>query len=240
MPAPQQSSGSPKGRLKLVLAIVLALAFVIVLIVQFGGSSAAKDPADDDDAKSSAANGRRKKPAAKPEAAEELMIVAQPPADWPEMELAAVLGYDPFAVPDRFTTVATEPTPDQTPNAEEPPQQQERLQRKAEEQLILEDLQKEGVDVILGTAKDGYVAVIGSQTIRVGDEWDGFRVIDVRPDGVVLERLKPKRPEPKPPPKQPELEQSEPGGRPSKGSGVIDALRAALQQSLSQNEASRP
>ncbi|OHB66540.1 MAG: hypothetical protein A2V70_05300 [Planctomycetes bacterium RBG_13_63_9] len=51
----------------------------------------------------------------------------------------------------------------------------------------LDGLRQQGVAVVIGSG-ERYVAVVGSQTVRVGDLLDGFRVIAIAPDGVTVER----------------------------------------------------
>ena len=189
----QQQADKKKKRLKLVLAIVLTVTFVIVLIVQFGGSSAAKDTGGakkSDDAESEAEGARRKTPAGESQDPPEPEVVSRPPVEWPMLKLETVLSYDPFAVPEGFPAVASKSAPAHSADAGTAQWREELLRRQAEQKEILEKLQQEGVDVIVGSREDGYVAVIGLRTVRVGDKLDGFLVAAIEPDGVVLRRPK--------------------------------------------------
>ena len=51
----------------------------------------------------------------------------------------------------------------------------------------LEELRQQGVQVIL-KEQDQYVALIGDQTVHVGDEIDGLTVTEITPSGVRVER----------------------------------------------------
>ena len=172
---------SPKLRAtpgKLALIAVLAVVLVVVLAVQFGGSLGAGPPRDAD----------RDRESHRPGPPGQLAVqAAQPSRDagkghdasrpWPKLELAEVSAHDPFAV---RTPVAKPPEPPATTAESE-------ADRTQQDQL-LEQLREQGVQAVIGGSRHGNAAVIGSQIVRVGDVLDGFRVVGIEADGVVLER----------------------------------------------------
>ncbi len=162
---------------KLALIAVLAVVLVIVLAVQFGGDLGAGQPREDaPDGKSGGPEPPvpRAGPAPSPSGRGGERHDARQP--WPKLELAEVSAYDPFAA---ATPVAG---PMETPS-ETAANETERVQR----EQILEQLRENGVRAVIGSSRHGNAAVIGAETVRVGDVLAGFRVVDVEADGVVLE-----------------------------------------------------
>jgi hypothetical protein len=102
-----------------------------------------------------------------------------------------VTGYDPFALPAAFPKAAI-PDPTQsnenfvaTAAAED---QKKLIDAVAKLQMQLEQIKQRGVQVIL-KERDQYVAMVGDQTVRVGDELgNGFRVTRIDQSGVHIER----------------------------------------------------
>jgi hypothetical protein len=196
---PSRSRATPR---QVALVAVLSVVFVVVLIMQFGGSSGAEQATERRQASA--------RPVRTPSAATAsggMETTEQrgklPPSgrSWPTLEPKQVLSHDPFRVPADFT--ADEETAGPTSETELDPEaasrQAEAARRQAEQQRTLAKLREQGVTAIVGTTKGGRVAVVGSQVVRVGDVLEGFRVIAVEPDGLVLQL-----PVTKPPPPQPE------------------------------------
>ena len=98
------------------------------------------------------------------------------PKQWPQVSLDAALEHDPFAAPS-----LTAPPPQAAPA--EPIAQEEQQ----ESELLA--LKQDGVTMILRDA-GGIVATVGNRKLRVGDVIDGYRVVAIELDGVVLERVK--------------------------------------------------
>lgn len=120
---------------------------------------------------------------------------------WNAVALDSVFKHDPFAVPAAFLPppseqsgpIAKEPTgsaPDLDNSLSLEKQREEREKQAAAEAQARDDamnaLEKQGVNVVL---RDGnqWIAVVGDKTIRVGDQLGGFRVIEILPNGVVIE-----------------------------------------------------
>ena len=98
------------------------------------------------------------------------------PKQWSQVSLDAALAHDPFAAP-----LLTAPPPEPSPI--EPVAQEEQQ----ENELLA--LKQDGVTMILRDA-GGMVATVGDRKLRVGDVIDGYRVVAIELDGVVLERVK--------------------------------------------------
>ena len=98
------------------------------------------------------------------------------PKEWPAADLAAALQYDPFSSPlfaiqqMASNEVEAEPT---------------------DEHADLLALQQDGVSMIVRD-EAGMVANVGDRKLRVGDTIDGYRVVAIEMDGVVLERVQSK------------------------------------------------
>ncbi len=190
MPEPGGKSILSASPRQLALVAILAVIFVVVLIVQFGGSSGAEEAAwDENTAGAEAPRPPRETgaPAAQtPAPAAQRRAGARP---WPTLSLQDVLSYDPFATPPAFSaeSEAAGAGSSSPLAADAANRQDEEAQKQAERERVLARLRQEGVKAILGSRDKGRVAVVGSQTIHVGDVLDGFRVIAVEPDGLVLE-----------------------------------------------------
>jgi hypothetical protein len=116
---------------------------------------------------------------------------------WRPPDLAAVIQYDPFALPASFPQ--PQPTAFEAALAQSGDQPTEPSltgiaslkERTQQTQAELEALRHLGVQVVI-RQHDQYVAMIGDRTIHVGDEINGFTVIAIDSDGVrVARELKP-------------------------------------------------
>jgi hypothetical protein len=176
---------------KLVLIGVLSLVLVGVLYLQFGGSKKPKSAAKPRQSAAEKSSAKKSSELAKEKGApirSDRKLVGSL-SQWKSPELAAVVVYDPFALPAAFprpaATVSTEVVA--AKNASSPAELAK--QRKAAEDLQqkmqaqLESLKHQGVHVII-KGRDEYVAVIGDQEIRVGDEINGFKVLAIDSNSV--------------------------------------------------------
>ena len=112
-------------------------------------------------------------------------------ARWKSPNLADVVDYDPFALPKAFPQprfadadatkaeglIAAAAEDDKRKFADE----------LAKQQMEWQELKQRGVHVIV-RQQDQYVAVIGDQTVHVGEEVNGFTVTAIDPQGVHVER----------------------------------------------------
>ena len=181
---------------KLALIGVVGVVLVIVLYLQYGDQlkSTAKS-----DAPATTAAARRTKPANAKAAKKddvagtdfELRKSTGSRATWQAPELASVVTYDPFALPASFpqlqhgdaeTALAqTEAQKTQDASAQQAALEAERTQMQA----ALTSLKQQGVQVIV-KREDQYIAIIGDQEVRVGDEFQGFTVVAIDANGVRL------------------------------------------------------
>jgi hypothetical protein len=181
----------------LILIGVLAVVLCAVLYIQFGGSltwsetttSALPSPVPlepEPDAE---------RAAAVPPATDEAIAAEVPRKtavaldNWHMPDLAAVVQYDPFAMPESFPRLpqgALEGVVAQAGDgaAAEATADQAAFEMEREQtQTQFEGLRQQGVRVII-KREDEYVAIIGDQEVHVGDEIDGFTVIAIDADGV--------------------------------------------------------
>ena len=177
---------------KLKLIGLLALILVAVLYIQYGRSGDEVVPT-----KPAARASRVAKKASKP------LPQATPGtqkassrgfvdiSSWNEPELATVIQYDPFALPATFPqpkpkiaaglsseALAALHGPDMDEQARE-----EKLQQMHQ---TLAQLRKKGVQVII-TKGDEFVALIGKDVYRVGDDIGGFKITSIDTNGVQVE-----------------------------------------------------
>ncbi len=177
---------APRGvsRKQLWTVGVLALIFAGVLIAQFGTASATPVPhsalaeTQGNSGRPTAASATSGQPAA-----ESHRKATQPIQPWPSCALAKVVDFDPFAQP---ASLAEGSQPSGTGGNGAAAMSEKTDQNHAERERALATLRQEGVKMIVGTDK-GFVAIVGSKTIHVGDQLDGFRVREIKPNGVVLE-----------------------------------------------------
>ncbi|NQT17615.1 MAG: hypothetical protein HQ582_32975 [Planctomycetes bacterium] len=185
-----KSSGVGATPGKLILIAVLGVILVVVVAVQFGGKSDANEPQESE----SAAEARVPEPAAQASAANDdaaperpqTMDVSRP---WPDWKMADVLQHDPFATPELLVRRDGSPADaEREREAEAAARREEKARKKAEQDRFAEQLQKQGVRALVGSSRNGHAAIVGSETVRVGDVLGEFQVIAVGPDGVVLKR----------------------------------------------------
>jgi len=168
----------------------LAIVLVAVLLVQFTdifGSEAAEPK----DASKHAAQppeperGAREVPGTSRSTGE-----PRAPKPWPRFSPEEVLRFDPFALPSQVAERegSREETSKVNPEHGEDPRREELLRMRAARAEALQELRLEGVKAVVGSRRDGHAAVIGSQVVRVGDMLDGFRVVRIDPEGVIVEQ----------------------------------------------------
>lgn len=185
-----KSSGVGATPGKLILIAVLGVVLVVVVAVQFGGKSDANEPRESE----IAAEASSPEPAAQASAANDdaaperpqTMDVSRP---WPDWKLADVLQHDPFATPELLVHRDGSPEDaEREREAEAAARREEKARKRAEQDQFAEQLQKQGVRALVGSSRNGHAAIVGSETVRVGDVLGEFQVIAIGPDGVVLKR----------------------------------------------------
>jgi hypothetical protein len=193
-------SGLTRG--KAILIAALGIVLVGVLYSQFGGSggdAAVAEPAGYKprravviaaSAEATTAPNKEMKTGAQPGLVAGAATVDE--TRWKSPELADVVDYDPFALPPEFPKLqlveeAAASGDDMVAAAAADDAQRladaiDRLQQQ------LAELQQLGVQIVV-RERDQYVAMVGDQTLHVGDEINGFIVTEIDPrDGVRVER----------------------------------------------------
>jgi hypothetical protein len=186
-------------RRKAALVAVLAVVLLVVLYLQFGPSGADYVPLQDS-APSRRAASSSIPTSAMPAASRTTIGGATrtngraAPIDethWKAPDLAAVIAFDPFAVPATFPKseqILAVAAQENEAGSEDPAVAAELLTEAVDQlRLELEELQQRGVHVIV-KQRDQYVAMIGDRTVHVGDEIGGFTVTAIEPDHVRVER----------------------------------------------------
>ena len=192
---------------KLATIAALAIVLVIVLVIQFSGSSETvvikkRKPRNAAETNAGAVQ-------ASTEASSSAIRVR-----WPEIRREEVAEFNPFQVPDELqsqkapqTTGAIQvvqqenPTPSATTGSTtaEPPTKptddqariraKERKSRLDKTRATANELQKQGVALVLSTST-GAVARIGGEEVRVGDVINGvLRIKEINADGLVVEEV---------------------------------------------------
>jgi hypothetical protein len=183
-----KQAGVTPGRI--ILIGVLAIVLAAVLYSRFGPESGKGLPAT---ASRSAARQRATKPGsatAKSAQAAALKKTGSVSV-WQSPNLAAVVKYDPFALPAAFpqprkagdeTDLAQNASQAQSASAQLAALEAERAKSEAE----LQALRQQGVQVIIENKnnKKQYVAVVGTEKVHVGDKIQGFTVIAIDANGV--------------------------------------------------------
>lgn len=139
----------------------------------------------------SAVNNRSRKPNDK------RRLVNRAPLSWPKIELSDAIKHDPFALPIALQPEAKEQVIEQAAveesNDEALKLERERLEiarleqlRKRQQQLArLRELQKSGIGIAL-ISPEAKIVKVGDKKLQVGDRLDGFRIVEIRPDGSVV------------------------------------------------------
>ena len=162
---------SPK---QLVVVGVLAAALIVVLVVQLRGSAEKASPADTADADRKAIA----------DLASAVLVSARP---WPKMGRDEAARCDPFALPGPLAKkiLPPPPPPKQAEAAKAAENSQAAKAKKAANEKALVDLRHKGVNALL-LGQSGAVALVGTRRIRVGDTLEGFRVLSIDADGVLV------------------------------------------------------
>jgi len=165
----QEKTGASPG--KLALVGVLAVVFVGVLVHQFGGLQF--DHAADDEPEPAIAEQQEDGIKHDPTPTSLPAISA-----FPEISLAQAVAHNPFAEPPWACAKPPEQPPEPEPTADD-------VDLALATEQAFEELRQQGVRAIM--ISDGQrIAVVGSRHVRVGDEMDGWRVLEISADGVIL------------------------------------------------------
>jgi hypothetical protein len=158
-------------RRQVVLIAVLGVILAAVLIVQFGGASAGKDE-----------GGGRK---------EEYGVAASPssfilrpssfppaPSPWPKLGGQVAAQYDPFAMPEPLAKQTLAERSEKSRDGKAAP-------RNPASDPVLAALRSKGTHALFRDG-DGAAAVIDNRVVHVGDVLQGYRVVSIDDDGVLV------------------------------------------------------
>jgi len=185
------------GRRQLALVGILAVVFAVVLFIQFGGDaspvcsgSADRVVSSPGKLASSAVAPARNRGASnkQPRRKASPGSVAGGSRPWPVVSLEEAVRYDPFATPPQFIAQIAAAEEQQRAQAQAQAhlaQAQTRADADARRKEALELLRAAGVSAVLSDGRE-HVALIGSRVVRVGDMLEGFRVVAIGPEGVLL------------------------------------------------------
>jgi hypothetical protein len=198
VPSAQQKSGLTRG--KAITIGILAVVLVVVLYLQFGsaGSESAADPVGYTPRRqvstATAVPPQQQAAEKKSQTASGANVDVTAVVDlarWKSPNLADVVDYDPFALPKAFPQprlVGTDATKAEGLIAAAAEDDKQKLADVlAQQQMQWQELKQRGVHVIV-REHDEYVAVIGDQTVHVGDEVLGYTVTGIDSQGVHVER----------------------------------------------------
>ena len=175
-----QRIGVTRG--KLALIAVLAVMLITVIIVQLPDSSdtselALRRPTPSNPQQSIQEESKLGGSRSSTTVAEQQ---PSPPPMWPELPLDRIIAFDPFAAPDWLTAARKERDQDGHLS--------EKTQRRARKAEVLELLRKQGTTIVVISSEEKR-AVIGEQSVRIGDHLEGFQIIDITKQGVVLSEI---------------------------------------------------
>jgi hypothetical protein len=187
------------------LIAVLGIILAAVLIVQFGGASSAPESGVPAAGKSEASKAGAPAIGASPTTLAGTTAVsgaaspaaragAAAPASagqgsasrtWPRLDAQAAAAYDPFTMP---APMALKLAAEQHASQASKPGEADPRQAKA----ALASLRSKGISAVLRNQSSA-VAVIGNREVRVGDVIEGYRVVSIEADGVLLAPSEPAR-----------------------------------------------
>ena len=111
--------------------------------------------------------------------------------DWPSIDLDKAIAHDPFELPLELQPPKTEEPKTAVKQQERDPEMDIQLLRERQRQVrkekleALKALQDSGAAIALVTPEEKLITY-GNKKLRVGDKWEGFRIIEIRPDGSVV------------------------------------------------------
>lgn len=107
---------------------------------------------------------------------------------WPQVELPALLKFDPFTLPAALRISSQAASVNEKPASDV--QEQEEAERQIERERLVARaaaLLQKNVSVVYQN-ESGTVALIDSRPVRVGDQLEeGIRIVEISPKGIVLQ-----------------------------------------------------
>jgi hypothetical protein len=170
--APAANRGLTPGKLGLI--IVLAIVFLVVIVIQFGGPD-----------KSTGVAARKSKADAPAESAssrEQTTSAEQPSNLWPAYEVDDLLNHNPFSLPQELQPPEA---PEIAETREDVPVESRIRGLRRRQADLMASLREQGVDMVLVTPH-GRVARVGPTTFREGDLVEGLVVKEISAAGIIF------------------------------------------------------
>jgi hypothetical protein len=181
-----ETAENNKRRAKTAAAIGLSVVFVAVVGVQIANYWPDAKPTDGTQSYGSAADRADADRSGFPQSNRLADGAAEPTAKWPRVPLSECTRYDPFATPGGFI-IKKETAVQEEGDGEALRREMEIAQKRAEQERVISGLRDAGVNAVFNGSRQSS-AIIGSRMVRVGEEVEGFRVLAIEPDGIVIER----------------------------------------------------
>ena len=181
-----ETAGDDRSPVKLAAAIGLTVVFVAVVAVQIRNFWPDAEAAGGTESYASATGRTDADRAGFPRLNRMVADEAEPAAKWPQVLLSDCTRYDPFATPDGFV-LKKEVRVQEEVDGEALRREIEIAKKRADQERAISSLRDAGVNAVFNGAQQSS-AIIGLRTVRVGEEVEGFRVLAIEPDGIVIER----------------------------------------------------
>ena len=181
-----ETAGDNRSPAKLALAIGLTVVFAAVMAVQirkYWGAAGATGSANSTGSATDRLDPDRSQ---LPRFIRTAAAGTEPDGKWPDVRLSACTEYDPFATPDGFTLKKEKPVQPES-NSEALQAEMEITKKLASQELAISSLREAGVNAVFKGFEQN-TAIVGSRMVRVGEQVQGFRVLAIEPDGIVIER----------------------------------------------------
>ncbi|MCA9230680.1 MAG: hypothetical protein KDA57_08510 [Planctomycetales bacterium] len=175
---------------KLALVAVLAIVLVTVIVVQLPENQPALEPAQAHSTAS--ANQPNQQINGKPIQEKPNQELSKDPdtkrptgpREWPELSIDGAIAFDPLAAPE-WLVAAMEANDDSGVRNRFVSE----VQRQARNAEVLAQLREQGTSIVVITNTGEKRATIGEQSLRIGDQIEGFQITDITKQGVVLSEV---------------------------------------------------
>ena len=181
-----ETAADNRSRAKLVLAIGLTVVFILVVALQVWNHGADARATEREKANGSATDQLDADHLQLTRFDRTLATDGQPGGIWPKVRLSECTPYDPFATPDGFIVKKERPF-QRKPNDEALRHENEIAKKRAAQEQVISSLREAGVNAVFQGSEQN-TAIVGTRMVRIGEEVEGFRVLAIETDGIVIER----------------------------------------------------
>ena len=181
-----ETASDNRSPVKLALAIGLTVVFIVVVAIQIGNYGPDAGATGSMESNGSATDRLDADRSQLSKLAHLVSEGRQPDRKWPKVRLSEFTPYDPFATPDGFIVKKKKPVQQET-NSETLQHEVEIARKRAAQEQVISSLRDAGVSAVFkGTERNA--ALVGTRIVRIGEEVEGFRVVAIESDGIVIER----------------------------------------------------